>query len=77
MLPSRLPRLPRISRSVSRTMSSSSSPFPTTRPANWKTLAPPPRPGPTFAAQATLPRLPVPTLADTALRLKDSLRPIA
>ena len=36
MLPARLPRLPRISRPASRTMSSSSSPFPTTRPANWK-----------------------------------------
>ena len=55
----------------------SSSPFPTTRPANWKSLAPPPRPGPTFAGQAALPRLPVPTLAETASKLKDSLRPIA
>ncbi|KAH9913563.1 carnitine acetyl transferase [Epithele typhae] len=54
-----------------------SSPFPTTRPTNWKHLAPPPRPGPTFAAQAALPRLPVPALADTAKKLKESLHPIA
>ena len=58
-------------------MSSTPSPFGTTRPANWKSLAPPPRTGPTFAGQAALPRLPVPALADTAARLKDSLRPIA
>ena len=55
----------------------SSSPFPTARPANWKSLAPPPRPGPAFAGQAALPRLPVPALADTTLKLKESLQPIA
>ena len=77
MIPSKLPRLPRIAWSAARTMSSSSTPFSTTRPANWKTLAPPPLPGPTFAAQSTLPRLPVPTLAETVGKLKESLRPVA
>ncbi|GBE89636.1 Carnitine O-acetyltransferase, mitochondrial [Sparassis crispa] len=48
-----------------------------TRPANWKFLAPPPLPGPTFAAQSTLPSLPVPTLTHTLHALKASLRPIA
>ncbi|KAI0940904.1 hypothetical protein AcV7_003152 [Taiwanofungus camphoratus] len=48
-----------------------------TRPQNWKALAPAPSPGPTFAAQSALPRLPVPALADTLANLKESLRPIA
>lgn len=48
-----------------------------TRPANWKGAAPSPLPGPTFAAQASLPRLPVPELSDTLTKLKDTLRPIA
>ncbi|OBZ74241.1 Carnitine O-acetyltransferase, mitochondrial [Grifola frondosa] len=48
-----------------------------TRTANWKKLAPAPLPGPTFAAQSKLPSLPVPALADTLAKLKDSLRPIA
>ena len=77
MIPSKLPRLPRIAWSAARTMSSSSTPFSTTRPANWKTLAPPPLPGPTFAAQSTLPRLPVPPLAETVGKLKESLKPVA
>ncbi|KAI0773287.1 carnitine acetyl transferase [Trametes elegans] len=51
--------------------------FANTRPANWKQLAPPPLPGPTFAAQSSLPRLPVPALADTLAKLKDTLKPIA
>ncbi|TFK85669.1 carnitine acetyl transferase [Polyporus arcularius HHB13444] len=55
----------------------SSTPFSTTRPANWKTLAPPPLSGPTFAAQSTLPRLPAPALEETVGKLKESLRPIA
>ncbi|KAI0730695.1 carnitine acetyl transferase [Earliella scabrosa] len=55
----------------------SSSAFSTTRPANWKTLAPPPLSGPTFAGQSTLPRLPVPALAETVSKLKESLKPIA
>ncbi|KAI0342524.1 carnitine acetyl transferase [Trametopsis cervina] len=48
-----------------------------TRPPNWKAAAPAPLPGPTFAAQASLPRLPVPELPDTLAKLKESLRPIA
>ena len=47
------------------------------RPANWKEAAPAPMPGPTFAAQSSLPRLPVPELSDTLAKLKDSLKPIA
>ncbi|KAF9563145.1 acyltransferase ChoActase/COT/CPT [Agrocybe pediades] len=48
------------------------------RPANWKAAAPEPLPGTTtFAAQSTLPRLPVPELQNTLARLKDSLKPIA
>ncbi|KZT67345.1 acyltransferase ChoActase/COT/CPT [Daedalea quercina L-15889] len=47
------------------------------RPDNWKALAPAPLPGTTFAAQAKLPRLPVPPLKDTLDILKESLRPIA
>ncbi len=48
-----------------------------TRPTNWKGAAPSPLPGPTFAAQSSLPRLPVPELSDTLTKLKDTLRPIA
>ncbi|KAI0642267.1 carnitine acetyl transferase [Trametes meyenii] len=51
--------------------------FAATRPPNWKQLAPAPLPGPTFAAQSALPRLPVPALADTLAKLKNSLKPIA
>ena len=47
------------------------------RPPNWKTVAPPPLPGPTFAAQSSLPILPVPELGDTLAKLKETLRPIA
>lgn len=47
------------------------------RPANWKELAPAPLPGPTFAAQASLPKLPVPELPETLAKLKESLRPMA
>ncbi|CCM01355.1 uncharacterized protein FIBRA_03405 [Fibroporia radiculosa] len=47
------------------------------RPDKWKSLAPPPLPGPAFAAQSSLPRLPVPPLIDTISRLKEALRPIA
>ncbi|KAI0352129.1 carnitine acetyl transferase [Trametes cingulata] len=68
-------RLPRISWSASRSMSSLA--FAHTRPPHWKQLAPPPLPGPTFAAQSSLPRLPVPALVETLAKLKDSLRPIA
>ena len=68
-------RLPRISWSSSRSMSNLA--FAPTRPPQWKQLAPPPLPGPTFAAQSTLPRLPVPALAETLAKLKESLRPIA
>ncbi|KAL1704128.1 acyltransferase ChoActase/COT/CPT [Schizophyllum commune] len=47
------------------------------RPPNWKARAPPPLPGPAFAAQDSLPRLPVPPLPQTLERLKESLRPIS
>ncbi|KAJ7017717.1 acyltransferase ChoActase/COT/CPT [Mycena alexandri] len=48
------------------------------QPADWKTLAPEPLPGTaTFAAQSSLPLLPVPELATTLTRLKDSLKPLA
>lgn len=46
-------------------------------PANWKAKAPLSLPGPTFAAQARLPKLPVPELEQSLGKLKDSLRPIA
>ena len=46
-------------------------------PANWKAKAPLSLPGPTFAAQARLPKLPVPELEQTLRKLKDSLKPIA
>ncbi|KAF7795054.1 hypothetical protein EIP86_006198 [Pleurotus ostreatoroseus] len=49
----------------------------TVRPARWKEVAPSPLPGPTFAAQSSLPRLPVPELSDTLTKLKESLKPIA
>lgn len=55
----------------------SMTPAPRTRPTNWKTLAPAPLPGPAFAAQKSLPQLPVPALGDTVQRLKESLRPLA
>ncbi|KAI0091474.1 carnitine acetyl transferase [Irpex rosettiformis] len=47
------------------------------RPTNWKAAAPAPLPGPTFAAQQSLPKLPVPELSETLARLKDTLKPIA
>jgi hypothetical protein len=46
-------------------------------PANWKAKAPQPLPGPTFAAQAGLPKLPVPELEQTLRKLRESLKPIA
>ncbi|OSD04766.1 carnitine acetyl transferase [Trametes coccinea BRFM310] len=68
-------RLPRVAWSSSRSMSNLA--FAATRPPQWKQLAPPPLPGPTFAAQSSLPRLPVPALADTLAKLKETLKPIA
>ncbi|CDO69773.1 hypothetical protein BN946_scf184766.g18 [Trametes cinnabarina] len=68
-------RLPRLAWSSLRSMSNVA--FATTRPLQWKQLAPPPLPGPTFAAQSSLPRLPVPALADTLAKLKETLKPIA
>lgn len=56
----------------SRTMSSY-----LTRPSDWKARAPAPLPGPAFAGQVTLPKLPVPELSETLIKLKDSLKPIA
>ena len=47
------------------------------RPENWKQVAPPPLPGPAFAAQSVLPKLPVPELSETLVKLKQTLRPIA
>ncbi|KAJ6519132.1 carnitine acetyl transferase [Mycena sanguinolenta] len=48
------------------------------QPPDWKAAAPEPLPGTTtFAAQASLPLLPVPELETTLTRLKDSLKPIA
>lgn len=47
------------------------------RPPNWKALAPAPLPGVTFAAQSDLPKLPVPELSDTLVKLKETLRPFA
>lgn len=51
--------------------------FSKTRPANWKSLAPPPLSGATFAGQSTLPRLPVPALSETVEKFKETLKPIA
>lgn len=48
-----------------------------TRPTNWKAAAPAPLAGPTFAAQHTLKKLPVPELPDTLAKLKETLKPIA
>ncbi|KZV74569.1 acyltransferase ChoActase/COT/CPT [Peniophora sp. CONT] len=52
---------------------------PASRRDDWKSLAPPlPASGSsTFSAQATLPRLPVPSLEKTVTRLKESLVPLA
>lgn len=49
----------------------------TTRPSNWKSLAPAPSPGPAFTAQSSLPKLPVPGFSATIARLKQSLIPLA
>jgi len=46
-------------------------------PADWKAKAPGSLPGPTFAAQARLPKLPVPELEQSLRKLKESLKPIA
>ncbi|KAK7056386.1 hypothetical protein VNI00_002940 [Paramarasmius palmivorus] len=48
------------------------------RPENWKAAAPAAPPdSQTYAAQASLPRLPVPELPETLKKLKESLKPIA
>ena len=48
------------------------------RPIHWKATAPEPLPNSTtFAAQKSLPILPVPDLDKTLARLKESLRPIS
>ena len=50
----------------------------TTRPPNWKDVAPSPLPGTTtFAGQPSLPKLPVPKLSVTLTRLKEALKPLA
>jgi len=46
-------------------------------PENWKAKAPLSLPGPTFAAQAKLSKLPVPELEQSLRKLKESLKPIA
>jgi carnitine O-acetyltransferase len=51
---------------------------PSPRPVNWKSAAPSPPAGTTtFAAQSTLPKLPVLPLGPTLERLKRTLAPIA
>ena len=47
------------------------------RPTDWKAAAPEPLPNLTFRSQSKLPKLPVPDLTNTLLRLKNSLKPIA
>ena len=50
----------------------------TIRPDNWKHGAPtPPEGTPTFSRQSVLPRLPLPSLANTLNKLKASLKPLA
>ncbi|KIJ65645.1 hypothetical protein HYDPIDRAFT_130991 [Hydnomerulius pinastri MD-312] len=62
-------------KSIPHRLMSRSSLLPSTRPPNWKSLAPP---LPNFAHQQTsLPPLPVPALPATLERLKASLRPLA
>jgi carnitine O-acetyltransferase len=62
-----------------RTMSTSTVVLPPNpRPKHWKTLAPAAPAGTkTYGAQASLPRLPVPALADTLQRLKQSIEPLS
>ncbi|KAH9951059.1 carnitine acetyl transferase [Amylocystis lapponica] len=77
----RLIHLPRshrpiLTRAMSTATATATSPT-RTRPQHWKALAPAPLPGPTFAAQSSLPKLPVPPLADTLATLRETLRPIA
>ena len=73
------PRLPRSSTNLSRhtvfrrTMTGTTSNL--HRPPNWKEAAPAPMAGPTFAAQSSLPKLPVPELSDTLAKLKESVMP--
>ncbi|KAA1469045.1 carnitine acetyl transferase [Dentipellis sp. KUC8613] len=50
---------------------------PAPRPTSWKSGAPLPTAGTTFAAQPALPPLPVPALRATLARLAASLRPLA
>ena len=46
-------------------------------PANWKAKAPLSLPGPTFAAQPKLPKLPIPELEQTLRKLRESLKTVA
>jgi hypothetical protein len=50
---------------------------PNLRPADWKSAAPTPPAGITFAAQSSLPKLPVLPLVPTLERLKATLVPVA
>jgi len=62
----------------SRRVMSTLIPTTSTRPQNWKASAPDPLPNTsTFAAQPSLPKLPVPDLPATLTRLKEALKPLA
>ncbi|OCH85928.1 carnitine acetyl transferase [Obba rivulosa] len=58
-------------------MSSAPPSFTGPRPANWKSLAPSPLPGVTFAHQSSLFPLPLPKLSNTLAGLKHTLGPLA
>ncbi|KAJ7231911.1 hypothetical protein B0H12DRAFT_1146150, partial [Mycena haematopus] len=73
----RLSRSRRLSQLVDRRLFMSTR-MSVSQPVDWKAAAPEPLPGTiTFAAQASLPLLPVPELQATLTRLKDSLKPLA
>lgn len=70
-------RLLRFAFGVRRVSTSSTAATMMPPPPNWKAKAPLSLPGPTFAAQAKLPKLPVPELEQSLKKLKESLKPIA
>lgn len=70
-------RLLRFAFGVRRVSTSSTATTVMPPPPNWKAKAPLSLPGPTFAAQAKLPKLPVPELEQSLKKLKESLKPIA
>ncbi|KAJ7180934.1 carnitine acetyl transferase [Mycena filopes] len=76
-MPLGFPRSPRLSHLFVRRAFMSTR-MSVSQPPDWKTVAPEPLPGTTtFAAQSSLPLLPVPELAATLTRLKESLKPLA